>query len=91
MSLAYDPTPILPDDLTIDFTDEALEELEWRLTTAHAMADVLARACRAPTPPRPETMAPVLTFLTEAFLEWALADVRSDRRALRYMAERRAS
>jgi hypothetical protein len=91
MSLASHLNTILPHDVTIAFDDATLEELEWRLTTAHALADVLERACRAPEPPRPETIAAVLSLMGQAYLEWALADVRNDRRGLRLMAERRAS
>ena len=45
MSLADDPNAILPHDFAIAFDDETLEEFEWCLTTAHALADVLERAC----------------------------------------------
>jgi hypothetical protein len=83
MSLAYDPNTILPHDVTMAFNDATLEELEWRLTTAHGLADVLERACRAPEPPRPATIAAVLSLMGQAYLGWALANIRNNRRDLK--------
>ena len=61
MSLDYAPNIILPNDLTLEFDDAALEELEWRLITAHALADVLARlSCPEASPPGDDGAGPDL-------------------------------
>jgi hypothetical protein len=87
----YDPDIILPSDINVPIDDNALEELEYRLSTAHAMADVLARACGAEDTPGPQSIAVVLRLLRECFLEHTLDNIRNARHHLRFLAERRAS
>jgi hypothetical protein len=74
-SLEYDPDIILPSDINVPIDDKALEELEWRLTTADALAEVLERACEAEHAPGPHTIGLVLGLLGECFLESALTAV----------------
>jgi hypothetical protein len=87
----YDPDIILPSEITLSFNDDAFQELEYCLSTAHALADVLERACEAEDPLCPQSIAVVLRLLRECYLRQALGDIRNDRQRLRILAERRAS
>ena len=75
----YDPNEIIP-GIPLSIGDAWLEDTEWRLTLADALADVLQRACEAEQPPPPQTTALALRHLRQVYLHTALADIRSDRR-----------
>jgi hypothetical protein len=81
---------IIP-DITIPVDDAYLEELDYRATTAHALADVLWKACQGPQKPTPETIGVVLSFLVEGHLDTLVDDIRGLRLSLRFCSQGRAS
>jgi hypothetical protein len=82
---------ILPDTITVPIDDRYLEELQFHAAAAHAMADILWRACQSPQPPSPEIIAEFMPLLVQAHLDALVSDIRGAPWQLRHEARRRAS